>query len=153
MGRISRRALNKVLEERMFELLWEHLARLSTSSLIREFFLSLLSNTELTMISKRLAIAILLSRGYSYKYIDEMLKVSLATIGTVHRQIQTGALGYDRAIAEANKKRKRDAFWDTFEEVLLQLSLPAREGSAKHQLKSELGKELRKRKFQHEVIG
>ena len=136
----------------MFELLWEHLARLTTPFLMREFLQSLLTQTELTMVSKRLAIAILLSQGYSYKYIDETLKVSMATIGTVHRQIMTGAPGYDRAIAEANKKRNRDVFWDSFEEMLFQLSLPAREGSVKHQLKSELGKHLRKRKLQREVL-
>lgn len=152
MGRISRRHLNSALEERVFELFWEHLARLSSPVLMKEFLKSLLSKTELTMLSKRLAIAILLSKGYPYKYIDETLKVSMATIGTVQRQIMTGAPGYERAIIQANKQRGREAFWDSLEEALLQLSLPARVGSTKHQIKSMIGKDIRRRKFQREVI-
>ena len=152
MGRISRRYLNKAIEERVFEVFWEHLARLSSPLLVGEFLQSLLSPTELTMLSKRLAIAILLSRGYTYKYIDETLKVSLSTIGTVQRQIHTGARGYDRAIQAANKKKDREAFWDSLEEVLLKFTLPAREGTVKHELKVRTGKGIRKRKFQREIL-
>ena len=153
MGRISRRHLHSALEERIHEVFCEHLARLTSPASVKEFLQSLLSYTERVMLAKRIAIAILLSRGHTYESIDRTLKVSKATVATVHRQLLTGAPGYARVIEQARRAGAKEQFWDTLEEVFLKLSLPAREGSVKHQLKSEIGKNVRKRKFQREVIG
>ncbi|OGG11652.1 hypothetical protein A2Z00_01195 [Candidatus Gottesmanbacteria bacterium RBG_13_45_10] len=153
MGRISRRHLNSVLEERIHSVFWEHIASLHSASYVKEFLQSLLSHTEQVMLAKRLAIAILLSRGYTYQKIDDTLKVSKATISTVHRQLLSGATGYKQAVLESNKRRSNQAMWDALEKFLLSISLPARHGSTKFQLKSEIGKGLRKRKFQRENIG
>jgi len=58
MTRISRRYLHKELEERIHGIKLEHIARLSSPSLVKEFFQSILSYTEQVMIAKRLAVAI-----------------------------------------------------------------------------------------------
>lgn len=152
MTRISRRYLHKDLEERLHEVLWEHVARLNTPSLIKEFFQSILSSTEQVMIAKRLAIALLIAKGYTHEEIDESLKVSLSTISAIHRQVLSGAPGYARAIELTRKQKSKEAFWDGIEEILLKTSLPARYGSAKHQLKSDIGKELYKRKRQRDFL-
>ena len=98
MTRVSRRRVNTLIETRIYEVFWEHLAQLNTSNLIREFLQSLLSHSEQIMLSKRLAIALMLAKGYTYASIDDTLKVSKATITTIHRQLNTGAPGYTRAI-------------------------------------------------------
>lgn len=152
MGRISKRHLNQAIEERIFALFWQHIASLSTPFVVAEFLQSLLSHTEQVMIAKRLAIAILLSRGYSYQYIDDTLKVSKSTIATVDRQMISGAPGFKHAAHAVDKRKAQEEMWDSLEEVLLKIALPARYGSVRHQLKSIAGKGLRKRKFQRENI-
>ena len=146
MGRVSRRHINKDVEERIFEIFRDYIAHLSNLSDIQEFLVSLLSYTEQVMIAKRLAIAVLLSRGFNYEYIDQTLKVSKSTVGTVHKQILTGAPGYKRATSYILGKEKRESLWNSLEEILLKISPPKRYGSAAWQGKSEEGKTLAKRK-------
>src|SRR3990167_9459780 len=100
MGRISHRKLDTWTEERLHEVFWEHLASLTTPVLVKEFLKSLLSYTEQVMLAKRLAIAILLSRGFTFEAIDQTLKVSKSTVNTVKKQLLLGAAGYTRAISQ-----------------------------------------------------
>lgn len=152
MGRISKRRLHSLIEERIYQIFWEHLASLSTPTLVAEFLRSLLSHTEQLMLAKRLAIAILLSRGHNYQKIDDALKVSKATIATVDRQMITGASGFEKAVQGANKRKAKEALWDSLEEVLLRASMPARVGSARHRIKSVIGKDLYNKKLQRSVL-
>lgn len=146
MGRISKRKLYEELENRIYEMLIEHLASLRTQLEVKEFLHSLLSHTEKIMLAKRLAIAALLSRGYTYQQIDDALKVSKATVAIVHRELLLGASGYDKAIQSIKRRKEKEALWDSLEELLLKFSMPARHGSVRHTIKSESGKELLKRK-------
>jgi uncharacterized protein YerC len=152
MGRVSKRQLKPAIEERLFEIFWNHLSAIDSPVLVREFLQSLLSETEHLMLAKRLAIAVLLSRGYSYEYIDDVLKVSKSTISVVDRQLVSGASGYKKAIELVRRKKQAESVWDSLEEFLLQFSPPAKAGSLRHHIKSEMGKSLYKRKYQREVI-
>ncbi len=145
MGRVSRRKIDPEIEERIFEIFWGYLATLKTPKEIQEFLISLLSFTEQVMLSKRLAIAVLLARGYNYRDIDQILKVSTSTVGTVHKQILVGALGYKKAVDRISKKEKLEKFWNNIEEVMIKLSGPKRYGSAEWKDKSQRGKSLSKR--------
>lgn len=146
MGRVSRRKIDPEIEERCFEIFWNLLAQLKSSSEIREFLKSLLSYTEQTMLAKRLAIAVLISKGYNYEEIDQTLKVSKSTVGTVHKQILVGAPGYKNAVEKIVKQEKIEEFFDKLQEITLKLSLPASEESRRFEVKSETGKQLAKRK-------
>jgi len=148
MGRISRRRINPEVEERVFEIFRNYLAHLTNPLEIQEFLLSLLSYTEQVMIAKRLAIALLLSRGFTYEYIDDTLKVSKSTIGTVHKQILIGALGYKKATSHILGREKQENLWNKLEEIVLQLSPPKAYGSGEWAKKSRKGKALAKRKRQ-----
>jgi len=152
MGRISKRKLHEDLEARIYEIFLEHIASLQTPLEVKEFLRSLLSHTEQVMLAKRLAIAVLLSRGYTYQQIDTTLKVSKATVAIVHRELLLGAPGYDKAIQSAKRRKQKEKLWNSLEELLLTVSLPARVGSARHRLKSHIGKELFKRKQQTDMI-
>lgn len=145
MGRVSKRKIDPEIEERIFEIFWDYLATLRDPKDIQEFLVSLLSFTEQVMLSKRLAIAVLLARGYNYRDIDETLKVSTSTVGTVHKQILVGALGYKKAIDRISKKEKLEDFWNNLEEIMIKLSGPKRYGSGKWKEKSKQGKVLAKR--------
>lgn len=145
MGRVSKRKIDPEIEERIFEIFRDYIATLRDPEDINEFFVSLLSFTEQVMIAKRLAIAILLSRGYNYEEIDQTLKVSKSTVGTVHKQILIGALGYNKAIDRISKKEKLESFWNNLEELMIKISKPRRYSSASWQKKSKEGKDLAKR--------
>ncbi|MFC1647008.1 Trp family transcriptional regulator [Patescibacteria group bacterium] len=152
MGRISRRLLNEDVEDRLFEIFWEHLASLSTSGLIREFLESLLSQTEQVMIAKRLAIAVLLSRGYTYQRIDETLKVSKSTVATVDRQIISGAPGFKRAVKQVNKNRQKQEMWDKLEKLLISITPSVGKSSIYKVAKNSASKGLAKRKYQRKNL-
>lgn len=144
MGRVSKRRIDPEVEERVFEIFWGYLARLRKPEDIHEFLISLLSYTEQVMLVKRLAIAVLLTRGFNYENIDQTLKVSKSTVGTVHKQLLIGAEGYKRAVkvivAEENFKKALV----TLEKFLLKFSIPMRYGSPRWQVKSQRGKVLAK---------
>lgn len=152
MTRISKRRIDKLIEQRMYEIFWEHLASLNSSVLVKEFILNILSYNEQVIIAKRLAIAILLARGYTYAEIDQTLKVSMATVGSIHKQILIGAPGYVSAIKATQKRKSQEEFWDMIEEILLKLSAPAKIGTPTHDRKSEKGKKLYLRKLKREVF-
>lgn len=145
MGRVSKRKIDPEIEERIFEIFWDYLATLGKSEDIKEFLISLLSFTEQVMISKRLAIAVLLNRGYTYEQIDETLKVSPSTVGTVHKQILVGALGYKKAVNHISGKEKFENLFNRLEEVLIKMSGSKRYGSPSWEYKSKQGKALSKR--------
>lgn len=148
MGRVSRRIINPEVEERVFEIFRNYLAHLRNPLDIQEFLLSLLSYTEQVMIAKRLAIALLISRGFTYEHIDQTLKVSKSTIGTVHKQLLIGATGYKKAVSHIFNKEQRENIFNTLEEIILRLSPPKAFGSAAWETKSKKGKALAKRKRQ-----
>lgn len=146
MGRVSRRKINPEVEARVFEIFRDYLAHLRNPLDIQEFLLSLLSYTEQVMIAKRLAIALLISRGFTYEHIDQTLKVSKSTIGTVHKQILIGAMGYKKAVSHILDKEKKENLLNTLEEIILRLSPPKAYGSSGWERKSDKGKSLAKRK-------
>ncbi|MBI4067769.1 hypothetical protein HY407_05290 [Candidatus Gottesmanbacteria bacterium] len=148
MGRVSKRRLDREVEERMFEIFRSYLASLTNPFHIEEFMTTLLSYTEKITLAKRFAIAILLNRGHTYEQIDETLKVSKATILGVHRQILIGAPGYQRAYQKILKDKRYEELRNQIEEILLKLSPRKRYGSARWQAKSQAGKSLSKRQRQ-----
>jgi uncharacterized protein YerC len=152
MPRISRRKIDSFIEERMYELFWEYISTLRTKVLVREFLGNLLTRTETVTLAKRLSVAVLLQKGYTFDKIDDLLKVSKGTITTIARQLNSGASGYQKAISSIQAKSKRDALVNTLEEVLIKMSMPARYGSTRYKIKSEIGKEIYKKKVQHENL-
>lgn len=145
MGRVSKRRVDPEIEERVFEIFWDYLAKLKNPKDIQEFLISLLSHTEQVMLAKRLAIAILLARDYNYESIDQTLKVSKSTVGTVHKQLLIGAEGYKKAVKHILIEEKFDRLLNTIEKILLKLSLPKQYGSSQWEIKSRLGKKLAKK--------
>lgn len=145
MGRVSRRRIDPEIEERIFEVFWDYLATLRKPEEINEFLVSLLSFTEQVMLSKRLAIALLLGRGYNYRDIDETLKVSTSTVGTIHKQMLVGALGYKKAVERILKREKLENLLNNLDEILIKLSRSKRYKSQAWEEKSQRGKSLAKR--------
>jgi uncharacterized protein YerC len=152
MGRISRRRIDPEIEERVNEIFINYLAELNTRPAIKEFIQSLLTHTEQIMIAKRLAIALLLTKGFNYQEIDDTLKVSKSTVSGVDKELQSGATGYIKAVKKIMKDEKLERMWNKLEELSLEFSLPKRYGSETWKRKSNKGKEVNKRKRQLEKV-
>ena len=88
---------------------WTMVALLESKEEVRNFFKDLLSETEAVMLARRIKIAKLLLKDASYDWIAEMLGAGYSTIAAVHRWLQGGFGGYEKAIQRFEKEflRKR----------------------------------------------
>jgi len=111
MTQVSKYPLNKEVEERIFEVFWQTIADLKTPWSVKKFFHDLLYPTEKVMLAKRLAIAILITKGYDYRSICQILKVTLPTVWTVNIWLKQGGEGYKMAIEKILKQEKSEEFW------------------------------------------
>lgn len=122
MTQISKRYLDKKVEDRILDLFWTSLASLSTKEKVAIFIDDLLSATEKIMLSKRLAIAFMILKGYDYPSINNRLKVSDQTIWNVKTNLSHRGKGYKAVIEQIMNKEKWEKFWqdlDHFFEVIL----------------------------------
>ena len=150
MTKVSRRFLDKELENTIFEVFLKTIADIKTPLEAKNFIEDLLSPTEKIMLIKRLAIAVLLTKGKTYEYIDDTLKVSRATIMNVSLWLKHGKGGYRKVVDSILKTQNKERLIDNIEEILLRLSPPKRFESIEFESKSKKGKELLRRKLRRE---
>jgi uncharacterized protein YerC len=147
MTKVSRRELDKNLEEYIFTIFLKTIADLKTLTEVEKFLEDLLWPTEKIMLIKRLAIAVMLYKGYTYDEIDHTLKVSRNTIMNVSYFLKHGQSGgYQKVVARVLADQKKETMFDKIEELLLQFSPPKMYGSGAYERKRRLGKELFRRK-------
>ena len=106
MPQVSKYPLSKSTQSRLYKLFWESIADLKNAITAEEFFNDLLTPTEKIMLSKRLAIAVMLIKGYDYSSIKSILKVSPTTIGAISLWLKYPGKGYRKAVTELIKKEK-----------------------------------------------
>ena len=126
MSQVSKYPISKEVAERIFEVFAKTLIGIKNKSDVDSFIDDLFSPTEKIMFSKRIAIAFLLAKGYQYREIRTILKVSLTTIGSVSLSLKYGKGGYDRIINRIAKEEKLEEFFKNITEKLL--SAPAASG-------------------------
>lgn len=126
MSQVSKRYLEKQVEERISDLFWNSLSSLSTKEKVAMFLDDLLSPTEKIMLGKRLAIAFMLLKNYSYPTINKRLKVSDATIWNVKTTLTYKGKGYKMAIENIMNKEKWEKFWQDLDFFFEQIMPPTR---------------------------
>ncbi len=124
MAQVSKRYLQKKVEERILDLFWTSLSSLSTKREVALFLDDLLSPTEKLMLSKRLAIAFMLMKGYDYSTINERLKVSDPTIWNIKVGLTHRGKGYKMAIENIMNKEKWEQFWEDLDHFFTQIIPP-----------------------------
>jgi len=152
MTKVSKRFLSKDLEKHIFELFIKTVVGIKTPTDAQEFLEDLLSPTEKIMLIKRLAIAILLSKGYTYDDIDDTLKVSRSTIMNVSYWLKHGKSGYRKTVEKILDEQHKEAFVDKIEEILLKLSPPKLYESVAFEKKQRTGKKLFRRKVKRNLL-
>lgn len=95
---VSKKDVNKKIEEKIFKSLYQVLADLKKPKEVKLFLNDTLSETERTVLAKRLGIAYYLNDNKSYKQIKKDLKVSSATIANVHKWVENGGDGLKLAL-------------------------------------------------------
>jgi uncharacterized protein YerC len=131
MVNISKRKLKQKIRESISTQLVHHIARVHGDSRTRNFLAELLTDAEETQLAKRFSAIILLMRGYSFRQIERILKISPATAVKLWRQYKSGKFKTIRSISIWQGK----AFQvDTALESLLKLlteGLPPRAGKGR----------------------
>ena len=117
MAQISKRFLHKKIEERILDLFWTSFSTLSTKQKVIIFLDALLSPTEKIMLSKRLAIAFMLLKGYGHSSINELLKVSDSTIWNIKLNLSYKGKGYKATIEQIMSKEKWEKFWQELDHL------------------------------------
>lgn len=110
MTQVSRNPLGKETNKEIQSTLWWLLARLNNDSDIQNFLNGLLTKTEKIMLAKRLAIAFLLSKGYTYRDIGDVLKVGTATVCRIKEIIDRTDGDYEIFIKKLEKREKLKKF-------------------------------------------
>jgi uncharacterized protein YerC len=88
MTQVSRRPLDKTVYARIFEIFLSSFAEIKNKNNAKTFLEELFSNSKQIIISKRLAIAFLLTKNYSFKTISTLIKVSQTTICRVSSSVK-----------------------------------------------------------------
>ena len=83
MARLSSYKLKPEIHEKLANLFLEVLSATNKTDSGRLFINNLLSTSEQLMLAKRVGVAILVKRGYSYEAIKDVLKVSQGTVAKV----------------------------------------------------------------------
>ncbi len=128
MTQISKRFLSKKVEERILDLFWTSISSLSTKERVALFLDDLLTPTEKLMLSKRLALAFMIMKGYDDPTINERLKVTDATIWNVKTNLTLGGKGYKMGIEQIMNKEKWEKFWQELDNFFQKI-LPPRYGT------------------------
>lgn len=100
--------LSKEKQEKLLVVFCKALVELKTPEEAAHFLKDLLSRQEAEMLAKRIEIARLLIKGFTYGEIQKILKVSHGTIARVNQWLATSGEGY-RLIVERVKEEKSEA--------------------------------------------
>src|SRR5690348_3604587 len=93
---------------------WDAMTLIEDREETRAFLKDLLTPTEIRMLSKRLQIADMLSKGYRYREIQNYVSVTKQTISNVNNKLQFGELGLVRMLEKLYKidQSKKDQIED-----------------------------------------
>ena len=103
MSKISKNKVNYKVGDLIKEQLISALAAIKDKNEMSNFLDSLLTNSERVMLTKRLAIAVLLENGVSYSDISKLLKVSSVTVGFVKNNVLKDNDSYTLLVQKINK--------------------------------------------------
>lgn len=98
MSQISKTNLNPTIQKEMYNQFYWVISKCGNVKEVGSLLSELLTPTERTIIAKRLFIGVLLTKGYSYREIRSLLRVSFPTIRMVGFWLEHGGSGYKIAI-------------------------------------------------------
>lgn len=128
MPQVSKRVLDKNIEKKIKENFLEALASLRDKKLAYRFIYDFLTPTERIMLAKRLAMALMIYKGYPHRQISEALKVSTATISSIVIWMKYEGEGYREILNKLSRKETIRALWHKID-YYLKGPMPGAKGS------------------------
>lgn len=124
MTQVSKKIIAKNLESEIYEIFWATIARFTKKDEVTLFFSELFTFNEKVNLSKRISIAILLSKGYDWRAIRDLIKVSEGTISKISAKINSQGfqLFFEKLERDANWKN----FWKDLAKTYLLVTHPER---------------------------
>ena len=123
MAQISKRQVKPEVQNRLDELFTEIFAMAKSPQEAASLLFQLLTKTGQTMLTKRLAIGLMLMKGFGYETIDKTIKVSYPTINKVKEWMSFKGQALTHTLERLIKRQKiKELFnliYDSFEDVLL----------------------------------
>ena len=113
MPHISKRLLEKENFKDIYNQLYKIINHVVRSGKTKIIINEILTKTERIMISKRLAIIVMIERGESAYAIEKMLKISPSTVTRMSYYYENGK--YDKLIAEIKKEK---SFWNQITKII-----------------------------------
>ena len=100
MPRVSRKVLHPTVKAKIQELLLDCISRCRDQKTSAGFIDDLLTDTEKVMIAKRIAVALMILKGYPSLDIEETLKVSGQTVWMMRAWLSAKGKGYREMLEE-----------------------------------------------------
>lgn len=123
----------------MYKVFEDAVAHLRNRGDIQNFISDLLTPTEKIMLSKRLAIAVLLAKGYNYRQVCQILKISSGTINAVIKHQLINGAGYKVIVNKILRDEDLQKFFLDIEKTVSKLiTHPGRHGSIDFRHESKL---------------
>ncbi|GIW57450.1 MAG: hypothetical protein KatS3mg083_395 [Candidatus Dojkabacteria bacterium] len=143
MTQISRYPVTTTVNKQILQLFRNAISSLKQSDEIDDFLEDFLSPVEKIMLAKRLAIAVMLAKGYDYQSIKAILHVTPSTIASVSIRLKYAGKGYKKTVEKILQEGKINDFWQKVDLIIS--SIPQSKGTNRYQHKQEL--ENKKRTF------
>ncbi len=112
MTHVSKNPIEKDVYYQIFYSFNWLLTNLQSEGEMKLFLYDFLTKTERIMLAKRLAVALLVSRGYETKIITQVLHVSTATVYRVHEWVEHGGKGLSMGFQKLARHEKMQIFWE-----------------------------------------
>lgn len=147
MPQVSKYPISSDVEQRIYEVFTKTISKLSRPSQINKFFEAFLSPVERIMLAKRLAIALLLLKGYKYLEIRKVLRVSPPTISDVSMNLKYMNPEFRSVIESIIKKEKLEEFWNHIGDIISDKIPPGGTNWSLWRFKKEQEKKVRRKAF------
>ena len=118
MAQVSKYPLRKNVYDQIETLFIDTIAKLTDKHLVRDFLYDFLSPTEKIVLTKRLAIYVLLGKGYDYKGIKTILHVSAPTIASASTSYKYLGKGCQKVINQLIHDEKVSLLFYTLAEAV-----------------------------------
>lgn len=106
--RLSKQKISQETQQQIFSDFYQLLADLQKEEEVKTFLEDFLTKGELLSLTKRLAIAFMLEKEYSYGEIKKKLSVSSATIASVQEMMKKKSVGFALALKRLEAEQWAD---------------------------------------------
>jgi len=118
MPKVSKYKLDKTLENEIMNQFWYSLGLANDSVKAKDFYSDLLSEMEQMMLAKRLATAVLITRGKSPAFIHDSIHLSYSAIASVSSWVKNSKNSTNKLLKQISNEKGWEIVIDKIEEIL-----------------------------------